>query len=256
MPLESVYESARLAEGYAFARPPVHPRIVQMIAEHLHITDPLACALDVGCGAGRSTDALNPIAHISIGLEPIRAMLRRSRVVAPHASFVVGTGEVLPFAAKSFNLITAAGSLNYADLDRSLPEALRVLAPDGALVIYDFSAGRHFRNDDSLDQWFVEFELRYPFQKDYALDVRAIDYARVGLRLDAFDKFEIALPLNAYDYLKYVLSETNVERAIGRGVPENEIRKWCQATINAMFGNSIRDVLFTGYLAYLKGNAK
>lgn len=252
-PSSTVYDSARLAQGYAFARPPVHPHVIAMIGAHLGSAQPLTRALDVGCGAGRSTDALAPLAKITIGIDPALTMLTHCRVVAPHAHFAV-SGERLPFVAQSFNLITAAGSLNYADLDIFLPNAARLLEANGTLVVYDFSAGRRLRDDHALDEWFIEFARRYPFQHGYALDVRALDYARYGLRLDAYHDFQVALPITANAYLRYVLSETNVERAIAHGESEDAIRTWCMQTIQTIFGDGARDVLFSGYVAYIKVN--
>jgi hypothetical protein len=52
-------------------------------------------------------------------------------------------------------------------------------------------------------------------------------------------------------YLPYVLSETRVESAISRGVPEMEIRAWCQSTLADVFGHTSRDVLFAAYVAYV-----
>ena len=86
---ESIYDSPRLAAGYAYDRPAVHGRIIEAAREHLHITSRLGRALDIGCGAGLSTAALEPLAKTVIGLEPVHAMLAHSRVVAPHALFVV-----------------------------------------------------------------------------------------------------------------------------------------------------------------------
>jgi ubiquinone/menaquinone biosynthesis C-methylase UbiE len=47
-------------------------------------------------------------------------MLTHRRTVAPDAGFVVGQAERLPFATSSFDLVTAAGSLNYTDLPTAL----------------------------------------------------------------------------------------------------------------------------------------
>ena len=52
-------------------------------------------------------------------------------------------------------------------------------------------------------------------------------------------------------YLPYVLSETRVESAISRGVPETEIRASCQSTLANVFGDTSRDVLFSAYVAYV-----
>ncbi len=185
---QSIYNSSRLAANYAYNRPPIHHRIIQAIGEHLHITTRVGRALDIGCGAGLSTAALEPLAEIAVGIEPVRTMLTHSHAVAPRALFLVGQAERLPFSAEVFDLITAAGSVNYADLDLFLPEAARVLAPGGILIIYDFSVGRRLRSSDLLEEWHAAFERRYPSSSEYALDARALSYSRSGLRLESYEE--------------------------------------------------------------------
>src|SRR5215469_17550249 len=110
--MTSVYDSERLAAAYAFDRPSVHQEFVRSAG----LSRTADRALDVGCGAGLSTAALVPLARHVIGLEPVSVMLMHRQAVAPDASFVVGQAERLPFAPRSFDLVAAAGSLNYADL--------------------------------------------------------------------------------------------------------------------------------------------
>jgi SAM-dependent methyltransferase len=256
LPSGDIYNSSRLAAGYAFARPLVHPHVVARIAAYVAAHDPLgarpiAHALDVGCGAGRSTAALVPIAVRVVGIEPARAMLVHRRAVAPRASFVTGQAEHLPFPSRSFGLITAAGALNYTDRDRSLPEIARVLAPKGVLAIYDFSGGRRCHETAELDAWFGAFERRYPFPPGYAMDVQRLEYGRSALQLAAYEAFEVALPLTFDAYLAYVLTEANVERAIASGVPEADIASWCRESLAPVFEGSTRTVLFSGYIAYV-----
>jgi len=147
--------------------------------------------------------------------------------------------------------MTAAGSLNYTDLDQFFPEAVRVLTPGGRLIIYDFSAGRRLRGSPLLDEWFAAFERRYPAPPGYALDVRSLAYGQFGLRLDGYEEFEVAVPMNLDSYLSYVVSETSVESAISRGVPEAEIHNSCQSTLAEVFDDAHREVLFDAYVAYV-----
>ena len=248
----SVYDSPRLARQYAFDRPPVHPHIIRAIGAHLRLAAPVGRALDIGCGAGLSTAALAPLARTLVGLEPVRTMLTHRRAVAPEARFVGGQAERLPFPAATFGLLTAAGSLNYADLALFLPEAARVLAPRGVLVIYDFSAGRRLRGSARLEEWFAAFERRYPAPPDYDLDVRSLAYGPSGLRLEAYEEMAVAVPMTFGSYLPYALSETNVEAAIARGVPEGDIRDWCHDTLARVFAGEPREVLFDAYIAYVE----
>ena len=247
-----VYESARMAAGYAFSRPPVHPRIIERIRAQLPVGSPVARALDIGCGAGRSAAALAPIARHIVGLEPVRGMLAHWRAVAPGASFVVARAEHLPFAPGSFDIVTAAGALNYVDLDLFLPDLARVLAADGLMVIYDFSAGRRLSGSQALEAWYGAFERRYPPRPGYDMDVRTLAYGRAGLRLDAFEPFEVAVPIARPAYVAYAMSETGVELAIARGEPEADIRNWCEATLADVLGDEPRDVLFDAYVAYVR----
>jgi SAM-dependent methyltransferase len=251
MPADSIYASARMAAGYAFNRPPVHPRIIDRIRGDRRIERPVARALDIGCGAGLSTAALEPLAGTVVGLEPVPSMLAHRRAVSARASFVAARAEQLPFAAASFDLVTAAGALNYVDLDAFLPDLARVLAPGGLLVIYDFSAGRRLRGDDSLDAWYAEFERRYPPKPGYDMDVRAIGFARAGLTLETIESFEVAVPMTLGGYLRYALSETGVELAVAGGTSEAGIEAWCAATLAAILDDRPRDVLFDAYVAYV-----
>jgi SAM-dependent methyltransferase len=176
-------------------------------------------------------------------------MLAYGHDVAPGASFIVGRAESLPFAAGSFDLVTAAGSLNYVDLDLFLPALARVLAPGGVMVIYDFSTGSRFRDDPRLDAWFASFAERYPPRPGYELDVTAIDYGRFSLRLATYEEFDVAVPMSLAAYLAYVLSESGVEMAIARGDTEEEVRAWCEASLAGVFGEEPREVLFAAYVA-------
>lgn len=98
--------------------------------------------------------ALAPLARQVTGLDPIPAMLAHRRAVAPHARFVIGQAERLPFAAGTFDLITAAGSLNYADLSSALTEIARVLTWDGTFLLYDFSVDQRSASGDEQAGWF------------------------------------------------------------------------------------------------------
>lgn len=238
-----------MAAGYASARPAVHPRIIDRIRRRIpHVRT----AADIGCGSGLSTLALEPVADHTVGIEPSVEMLRLARTVAPGACFAAGRAEDIPLRYGSVDLMTAAGSLNWADLSRFYPEAKRVLSSSGALVVYDFSTGRSFRDSGSaLDDWFDGFETRYPWPPAAEITPETLQPEPWGLRLTSAERFEEALRIEPEFYLRYVMTETNVVAAIDRGTPESEIRSWCKDTLAPVFGGVPRDVVFRGFLAYI-----
>ena len=214
MAADNVYESARMAAGYAFSRPAVHPHVIRRIREDLRLEGPVARALDIGCGAGLSTAALEPIARTVVGLEPVPSMLAHRHAVAPRAWFVAARAEQLPFAAGSFDVVTAAGALNYVDLGLFLPDLARVLTARGVMVIYDFSAGRRLRGSGALNAWYAEFERRYPPKPGYEMDVRAIRFEPEGLKLEAIEPFTVSVPMTAAQYVAY--ADERKRRGTGR----------------------------------------
>ena len=247
--MTSVYDSERLAAAYAYDRPPIHEQILRSA----HLGRQAERALDVGCGAGLSTAALAPLARKVVGLEPIPTMLTHRRTVAPHAGFVIGQAERLPFAGRTFDLVAAAGSLNYTDLPSALAEIARVLTGDGTFLLYDFSVGRTSVSGDELANWFTTFEQRFPWPPGWQpFDVRELPLASYGLRLLDHTDIEIQLPMSFDAYLRYMLSEVNVDNAIARGAcSAEEARNWCRETLEPVFADGDVTVVVPGYIATL-----
>jgi ubiquinone/menaquinone biosynthesis C-methylase UbiE len=252
------FETQDMAAGYAAARPPVHPRV---LADYFRRRDRAqACgrALDLGCGAGLSTRALEPFVDQCIGLEPALSMLRWASEVAPRARFAVAVAEALPLRDHSVDLVTAAGSLNYVrDLHRCFAEVRRVLTTQGVLLVYDFAAGRRFHDDAGLDEWFAAFTGRYPYPPSEARplspDILA-DVAR-GLAVRRSAPFTVALTMQPAQYGAYVMTETNVAAAVRSGTSLAAIRTWVNETLAPAWGDGERAVLFDGYWAELVSQA-
>jgi SAM-dependent methyltransferase len=242
-----------MAMGYARARPAVHPRVMDLVFTQLGRSHPVPRALDVGCGAGISTRALEGFALHRVGLEPAVAMLRWAASTAPGAAFVAGAAESLPIRDRSIDLISAAGSLNYVDLARFFPEAARVLARGGVLVVYDFEAGRSFAASDDLDAWFERFLARYPYPtgERRPLSPEILGGLDHGFAVLQGQSFAITLELTPEFYLAYVLTETNVAAAARNGPSAADVRAWCAESLRPVWGGRAHEVVFRGYFACL-----
>ena len=242
-----------MGAGYANARPHVHPRVIERVIKHLGSSKKFACVLDVGCGAGLSARPLVPAAELCIAFDPAEAMVKWGATVAPGAVFMAARAEALPVRSGVIDLMTAAGSLNYANLDLFFPEARRALKDTGTLVVYDFSQGRSFSASGDLDKWFDQFLARYPAPPDpiNRLDPEILARIANGMRLTAHEHFEIGLPVTPGFYVDYIMTETNISYAVAHGAAEADIRAWCETTLAPVFAGQEREVLFRGYIAYL-----
>ncbi len=244
------YDSERLAAAYAHDRPPLHERILSTIAADIGITTPVPLALDIGCGAGLSTVALLPHTERVVGIDPSIVMVAAGRRDVPGITLLVGDAERLPFRASGFNLVTAAGAINYTDRSRSVPELSRVLAPGGTIALYDFGEGTP--DSKALADWQQAFDRRLPRIEGYALDVRTLEYEASGLTLTGFRDLRIPIAMTMESYLAFAMSSTRIEVAIARGDSERRIREWCEESLPAVFDRGALDVLFVGYVAYVR----
>src|SRR4051812_36564247 len=251
--MTSCFSSEEMALGYTRHRPPVHGRVLELLETRAG-TLRVGRALDIGCGAGLSTQMLLRRASLAIGLDPSPSMVHWAKKLIPEAEFLAGAAEAIPLGSGTADLVTAAGSLNYAEWEGFFCETARVLIPEGRLVVYDFEPGRSFRDSPELDRWFEEFSSRYPWPQGDGQKVNpeTLGAASEAFELDLQQRFEIPIAMIHEAYVNYMMTETNVAGAIARGLPAEEIREWCRVSLRSIWNEEPREILFHGYFAQLR----
>ncbi|MFG2496290.1 class I SAM-dependent methyltransferase [Streptomyces caniferus] len=124
------------AAQYAASRPSYPPALLDAVEELMG--RPLAGArvADIGAGTGIATALLRERGADVFAVEPGDGMAVQFRGALPDVPIVRGDGNALPLADASCDLITYAQSWHWTDTGRSVPEALRVLRPGGALAVW------------------------------------------------------------------------------------------------------------------------
>jgi ubiquinone/menaquinone biosynthesis C-methylase UbiE len=99
---------------------------------------PVGVALDAACGTGRHTAYLASLGHDVIGVDTSPGMLAHAREKVPDGEFHEADLHDVPLPDDSVDLVLCAIALVHVpDLGRALAEFVRVLRPDGHLVISD-----------------------------------------------------------------------------------------------------------------------
>lgn len=124
------------AAQYAANRPSYPPALFDAIEELAG--HPLAGArvADIGAGTGIATALLHERGAEVIAVEPGDGMAAQFRHALPDIPIVRGNGNSLPLADDSADFLTYAQAWHWTDTAQSVPEALRVLRPGGALALW------------------------------------------------------------------------------------------------------------------------
>jgi len=119
---------------YSAYRPPLHSII---LGRALRENKKRRIGLDIGCGTGRSAQELANFCDHVVGLEPSKSMLFKTEK-HEKVDYVNSLGEQIPIAAKSVDVVTLAGSLNYIERNSLVNELVRICRAEAEIVVYDF----------------------------------------------------------------------------------------------------------------------
>ncbi len=98
-------------------------------------------ALDIGCGEGRFCRMLKAMGIPVIGIDPTEALLVQASKRDPGGDYQLARAEALPFRNASFDLVISYLTLiDIADFRTGLREMVRVLRPDGTLLIANLNS--------------------------------------------------------------------------------------------------------------------
>ncbi len=105
------------------------------VEQRLAASRPGFTVLDVGCGRGDNLRRLVRYGGRPVGIEPAVERARAARDIAPA---VAATGEHVPLASESFDMVYISHVLHHAhDVGAVLRECQRLLAPGGLLFVIE-----------------------------------------------------------------------------------------------------------------------
>lgn len=122
------------------------PDVSYILSSLIPVKNQIENILEIGCSSGLKLKKMcDVLGAKGVGIEPSEKAVKDGNAMKHDAvTLVQGTGDSLPFAGASFDVVNFAFCLYLFDrntLLKSLAEADRVLKPGGYMVITDFDPG-------------------------------------------------------------------------------------------------------------------
>lgn len=212
--------------------------------------------LDAGCGSGAASKRAALRSARIAGLDAAEGMIERARQQVPDGDFRIGDLEELPFEDKTFEVVLASDSIQFAeDKVAAITELGRVCQPDGviAIALWDEPEKNEHRYVFSA----MENELREPPKGGpFALSKRGLleeMIGKAGLSLNSGDSVPLDFRYKDIDQFLHVTSLTGHAKALMRVAGEEKIKN-AALSAAAQFVQPSGEVLIKNAFRFVTAN--
>lgn len=249
------FDFQRIAQGYK-KRPFLHKQVIERF--HRDVASRNFCnGLDIGCGAGLSSKALKMICRHVTGTDISGEMIAAAKELYKGEEgydFIVSRAEELPDFPVRFEVVTAAGVVQWVEKDRFLTGLGKKMVENGYLLVYDFCISDRMKDCPAYTAWWHDCYLKEfprPFRNEAVWTKE--DAARCGFRMKNQIQYEMEYEFDQEAFTTFMMIQSNVNAKIEGGSRSvRAVREWFEQSVEPLFHGERRTVIFTGYSWYME----
>ncbi len=242
------------AKNYSLYRPYIHPQVIQIIKSTLHLKKPIENALDIGCGTGQSSIALLEIAKNVMGIDVSEDMIANAQK-HEKVKYIQAPAEDIPLPNNTFDIITVGLSFHWFDRSKFLPEACRLLKPNGWLIIYNNFFSGAMRENEDFKKWFTtNYISKFPTPPRDNQPLENEELNRYGFVFDQQNEYEEYITYDLNQLVGYITTMTNTVATLKEGkMAIEEVISWLMTSIKPFFKERNEcTFLYQGSIEFLK----
>ena len=155
------FDFKRVAQGYK-ERPYLHKQVIERFQKDVS-GELFSNGLDVGCGAGLSSKALKRICEHVTGADISLEMIAVAREVCGNSQeydFFVSSAEEIPPAKEKYDIVTAAGVIQWINRENFLRNLRKIIRERGNVLIYDFCISDRMKDSETYSEWWHNAYLK------------------------------------------------------------------------------------------------
>lgn len=245
------FDYKRIAEGYAKDRPFLHGQVIELLKKDLQITRNFSNGLDVGCGAGLSSKALKLICDKVTGTDISAEMIEAAKdfYINPCYTFLQSSAEEIRMPENTFDVVTAAGVINWIDEKKFLANLRPLMKEKGILIIYDFWITDRMKESAAYTDWWHNSYLnRFPKPQRKEDTWTKETVAPYGFELKNQKTYFLEYSFDKDAFIRFMMLQSNVNEQIDeKGKSEDEVRTWFENSLAPIFDAQKKILQFEGY---------
>lgn len=248
------FDFQRIALGYK-ERPFLHKDVIEFFRRDISSLR-MERGLDIGCGAGLSSKALKLICNHVTGTDISEQMIEVAREVCDQEGFdfFACKAEEIPEPDRKYDIVTVAGAIQWIEQKAFLKNLGKIISSAGVLMIYDFEiTDRMIESDEYTDWWNHKYLKKFPRPARNEKEWMQEDIEQYGFSFMNKIKYELEVSFNKESFIKFMLIQSNVNAKIeGREMSEEEVKLFFETSIDTIFDQESKTILFQGYSWYLQ----
>ena len=247
----NVFSNKRIANGYANDRPWLHQSVIEQIKVDLVDKIPFQNGLDVGCGAGLSTKALKLICDKVTGTDRSEEMVHICKELYNTSGFTFYTAkaEETEIPQTPYDIVTAAGVIDWVDRDKFLENMKFVMATNAPLIIYDFWISDKMLGNSAYTDWYQhQYLLKFPKLSGNSNEWKQEDMpTRFSFIKQTLCEMQYEFEMESF--IRFMMTQTNINSKIESGyATEEEVTEWMLETLSPIFQRQKQILIFDGYI--------
>ena len=252
-PVANLFVHHSVAQRYGSARPYFHPIIIQRIVSVTEVSR-FSRALDIACGTGQSSQALQDIAEDVDAIDISYEMITEAKPHA-HIRYHVSRAEAIAFPSDVFDVATVGLAFHWFNQEQFLSEAHRVLKTGAWLVIYTSGFLGEMAEDAAFREWTRDiYPHKFPTPPRHSTNVSLETVEQFGFTHHRTEEFTHDETMDAEQLVDYLLTQTNTIAAIERDniLSLSAAKHWIRDGIDRFFLGRRRTMKFGGSISFLQ----
>lgn len=248
------FDDKRIALGYASDRPWLHKHVMERLKSDLNVTNVFHNGLDVGCGAGLSTKALRLICDNVTGTDISGEMIQvcSNTYDDSEFTFYVAKAEEPMLPETPYDIVTAAGVINWVDQEKFIKNMSLVMAKNAVLVIYDFWISDKMLDNDAYTEWFHNLYLKHFPKPPRKEKIWCQSDMQEDFTIRKQVTYQIPYEFSLDSFIRFMMTQSNVNEQIQHHQKtESEIYDWMEQTLSPIFHGTSQTLIFDAYSWYI-----